>query len=354
MIRLSNRLPRLLLAAGLFAGVLLSPASAQIANPAAADLFDGQALRVVLCGTSGPLPDPARAKSCTLIIAGEAAYVVDTGPESWEQIARMAIPGVRIAGIFLTHYHSDHIGELGEFRMQTMVAGRSVRLPVYGPPGVEEVVDGFNQAYRFDKEHRLAHHGAQIINAGAADLVARPFGADLEWQGSGEVVVLEDAGLKVTAFEVDHDPVKPAVGYRFEWRGRSVVVTGDAAKSDNLVENARNADVLVGDSLAASIILQAQRAAQAGGNSRQAKLLTDIPDYHASPVELAEMANGANVGLLVYSHFVPPLQATTPLYFAGVQAVRPQDKWVAGYDGLRIDLPASSTDIRQSGLLPKP
>jgi ribonuclease Z len=340
--------------AGAIFGCWLTPgASAQVSNPAAADLFDGGALRVVLCGTSGPLPDPARAKSCTLVIAGEEAFVIDTGPESWEQIARMTIPGTRIAGVFLTHFHSDHIGELGEFRMQTMVAGRSARLPVYGPDGVEDVVDGFNKAYRHDTLHRLAHHGPDVINADAADLEARPFSGGLSGDGSGETVVLERDGLRVTAFEVDHDPVRPAVGYRFDWRGRSVVISGDTATSANLVANARKADVLVGDSLAAQITGQAQRLAAASGNPRQAKLLADIPDYHASPAELADMANAADVGLLVYSHFVPPVQASTPLYFAGVSAIRPQEKWVAGYDGLRIDLPPGGDVIRQSALLPR-
>ena len=98
-----------------------------------AEVFDGKALRVILCGTSSPLPDPNRAKACTIVVAGDKAYVIDTGPESWEQLARMQFPGARIAGIFITHFHSDHIGDLGEFRMQTMVAGRDHMLPVYGP-----------------------------------------------------------------------------------------------------------------------------------------------------------------------------------------------------------------------------
>lgn len=329
-----------------------SPAWAQAQAPS--DLFDGQALRVILCGTSGPLPDPGRAKSCTLIIAGDEAYVVDTGPESWEQIARMGIPGTRISGIFLTHFHSDHIGDLGEFRMQTMVAGRNQKLKVFGPKGIKSVVDGFNQAYREDARHRLAHHGADIINLKAADLEARPIGAGFRGELSAEQVVFEKDGLKVTAFEVDHDPVRPAVGYRFDWNGRSAVVTGDTALASNLTENARKADVLVSDTLAANMIGQAQKAAASGGNARNAKILADIPDYHLSPAEAAKTANDAGVGLLVFSHLVPSAQARSPLFLAGVEDIRPGSGWVLGFDGLRIDLPTGGEEIRQSALLPKP
>src|SRR5262245_55826694 len=121
---------------------------ARLANPLGkSELFDNHALRVILCGTSSPLPDPDRAKSCVAVVAGGKAYVVDTGPESWKTLGLLNFPAGRIAAILLTHFHSDHIGDLGEFRMQTWVGGRRRPLPVYGPAGVEQVVAGFNQAY---------------------------------------------------------------------------------------------------------------------------------------------------------------------------------------------------------------
>lgn len=322
--------------------------------PGLADLFDGRALRVVLCGTSSPLPDPGRAKACTAVVAGEKAYIVDTGPESWEQLARMQFPGARIAGIFLTHFHSDHIGDLGEFRMQTMVAGRQNPLPVYGPRGVGQIVAGFNLAYAEDARLRLAHHGPSVINLSGSSLVAREFGRSFEGKHTAEEVILRDGDLEVTAFEVDHDPVRPAVGYRFNWRGRSVVISGDTVATPNLVDNARDADVLVSESLSAALVGAAQRQMTGAGNARGAKILGDIPDYHVSPVAAAKLANEAGVRLLVYSHHVPSVQANMPAYFAGVAEVRSAEKWVVGWDGLRVDLPVGSSDIRQASLLAKP
>lgn len=323
-------------------------------TPAMTEVFDGKALRVILCGTSSPLPDPNRAKACTIVVAGDKAYVIDTGPESWEQLQRMQFPGSRIAGIFLTHYHSDHIGDLGEFRMQTMVAGRTQMLPVYGAHGIKPIVDGFNTAYAEDARLRLAHHGAGVVNIETSPLVAKEFGAAFTGALNAEEVILQDGNLKVTAFEVDHDPIRPAVGYRFDWKGRSVVLTGDTALSANLVENAKGADVLVSESLSPAMIALVQKQMSAAGNPRVAKIMSDIPDYHVSPVDAAKMANDAGVKFLVYTHHIPSIQVSNPLYFAGVAAVRPADQWVAGWDGYSVDLPVGSTDIKQGELLPKP
>ena len=73
--------------------------------------------------------------------------MVDTGPESWKVLALMGFSGQRIAAVLLTHFHSDHFGDLGEFRLQTWIAGRKAPLSVYGGPGVDQIVAGFNLVY---------------------------------------------------------------------------------------------------------------------------------------------------------------------------------------------------------------
>jgi ribonuclease Z len=313
-------------------------------------LFDGTALRVILGGTSSPLPDRDRAKSCVIVVAGARAFVVDTGPESWKTLALMGFPGERIAGVMLTHFHSDHIGDLGEFRLQTWIAGRKYPLPVHGPPGVEMVVAGFNQAYAQDDAYRTARHGAALVPAGAAALAAKPFRVGMPETPDQAEVIIDDGGLKVTAFQVNHPPVRPAVGYRFDYKGRSAVISGDTTKWPNVVTWAKGADLLIHEAQSQRMRKILADVAKSVGNEALAQIMDDIETYHSSPVDAANTANEAGVRLLVYTHFTPPLASAIldPLFFEGVSAIRPKSGWTIGTDGMRFDLPSGSEHIMQS------
>jgi len=135
-------------------------------------LFADDALRVLLCGTSAPLPHPTRAKACVAVFAAGRFWVVDTGPQSWNRLALSRIDGKRIGAVLFTHFHSDHIGELGEFNLQTWAAGREGPMRVFGPPGVERVVAGFQEAYALDSGYRIAHHGADFLGANVGRMQA--------------------------------------------------------------------------------------------------------------------------------------------------------------------------------------
>src|SRR5438477_7082946 len=273
-----------------------------------ASLLAPDALRVLLCGTSSPIPSPRRAEACTAIFAGGHMWIVDTGPGSWRTLALRRVRGEAIGAIFFTHLHSDHIGELGEFNLQTWVAGRPGPLRVYGPDGVTELVHGFAEAYAADTRFRIAHHGAALLPPDRSAMVPIPVLLD----GADATRVLDEDGVVVTAFAVAHDPVKPAFGYRFDYGGRSVVVSGDTGPSPNLVAQARGADVLVHEAQANDLVHIMEEAARAAGQSRIAKILGDIPTYHSDPADVAREAVTAGVRLLVLTHFTPPPDNAIP------------------------------------------
>lgn len=303
-------------------------------------------LSVLLCGTGTPLPDKSRAGPCTLIAAGDKYYLVDAGIDAARNLRLWHVPMEKIAGILITHFHSDHIAELGEMRLQTWGSGRKTPLPVYGPPGIERVVAGFNEAYALDAGYRTAHHGAKMLPPNAVAMIAKP----IAFSGVTEQVLKQD-GLTITAIRVHHDPATPAYGYRFDFQGRSIVVSGDTAADEDLAHAAKGADVLVHEALSPEMVADLGAVLAAEGQWRSAKIMHDIPSYHTSPVDAARIANEAGVKLLIYTHLLPvlPNGLAERLFLRGVYDVR-SDGVIIGRDGLLLRLEASSSKIERSQL----
>lgn len=306
-----------------------------------ADLEDG--LHLALCGAGGPLPAPKASGPCVAVVADGQLFIVDAGTDGLRNLGRMSYPAGQVRAVFLTHFHSDHIDGLGELATIRWAAGdNATPLTVYGPKGVERVVNGFNEAYAQDVEYRHAHHGDLVAPLAAAGLVAMPF--DKPPLGELEVI-LEEGELKIEALAVDHSPVAPAVGYRFTYKGRSLLITGDTVKLENIRRFAQGVDLLVHEALAPNLITMMGDVAAAQNNQIVAKVAVDILDYHASPMDAAETARDAGVGHLLYYHIVPPLvvPGQAEMFLDGADDVFPN--YTIGEDGVEFSLPAYSTEI---------
>jgi ribonuclease Z len=306
------------------------------------------ALRVAVCGSSAPLPSARRAKACVAVFAGGKFWIVDTGPESVENLMQWGVPLAEIGGVLLTHFHSDHIGDLGELHVQTWAGGRPEPLHVYGGPGIERVVAGFNEAYRLDQGYRTAHHGEEVMSSKRWGMV--PHVVELEGPPTAakdrSAVVLDDGELRITAYEVDHTPIEPAYAFRFDYKGRSALVTGDLRNHPPLVEAARGADVLVSEAISRSMTRSLEHAANSAENDRTAAIMHDVQDYHIAPEEAATLANEAGVRLLVFYHLLPAPDdwLTRQLFSSGVNEVRRGD-WTIAEDGSLYTLPLGSEVI---------
>lgn len=262
-------------------------------------------LHVLVCGAGGPLFDAKRGAPCVAIIAGETVVIVDQGGGAARSLGRLGLQPGLVEDVFLTHFHSDHIDGLGELAtLRWAGAGWSTPLPVHGPEGVASIVAGFNEAYGRDRVYRNEHHGDVATPLPGHGLEAVPF----ETPALGTApIVFERKGLRVQTFAVDHAPVSPAVGYRFEYKGRSVVLSGDTDASMNLVAQSRGVDLLVHEALSPQLVGLMNETATRVGNEQMAKITADILDYHASPVEAAESATAAGAAALLFYHVVPPL-----------------------------------------------
>jgi ribonuclease Z len=259
-----------------------------------------------LAGTAGPFPDIKRAGPCIFVLAGDRLYIVDAGQGAPRNVALMGFQLGKVDAVLLTHFHSDHIADLGEIMMQRWVGGSNARpLDVIGPEGVEGVVEGFNLAYKLDDVYRVAHHGAATVPPSGAGGTARPF--TLPPGDDASVIVIDDRGLKVTAFKVNHAPVSPAVGYRFDYKGRSLVISGDTLPCASLEKQAQGADILFQSALQPAMVRVIHDQAGSSTIPSLVKITEDIPGYHSSPEDAAKTAAGAGVKQLVLYHITPPI-----------------------------------------------
>jgi len=312
------------------------------------DLPDG--LHVGLCGSGAPLTDAKRVCPCLVVIAGKNLYVVDTGPGSTRKLELMKLQPGNVKAVLLTHFHSDHIGELGELMLKHW-AGGSTKIPleVFGPRGVETVVSGFNMAYALDSDYRVAHHGPQTVPPAGAGGVGKPFDFP---DGKESVVIIDADGVKVTAFLVDHRPVAPAVGYRFDYKGRSVVISGDTLPSESLRRQAAGVDLLMHEALQPTMVRLLSRINQASGKTYIADITEDILSYHTFPEEAARIAAAAGARHLVLYHMIPPLPVSVlNKAFVGAAGKFYSGPITIGVDGLLFSMPARNKKILKKWLL---
>lgn len=306
------------------------------------ELPDG--LHVALCGAGSPLYDPERSGPCTAVIAGKKLFIFDAGDSAAKNLVPMAIDAGRLEAVFLTHFHSDHIDGLGALALMRWVTGNhTMPLPVYGPPGLEEIVDGFNQAYRLDADYRTAHHGEGIAPPGGAGMQPQVFSMPVSGTLQG---VYDDGELTIFAFRVEHDPVSPALGYRIHYKDRSLVISGDTKKSELVAKAAKDADLLLHEVLDPKMVGKMIKAANKAGLSGREKILQDILDYHTSPVEAAQIAQQAGVKHLMFTHVVPatPGRQIKSYYLKGVTGEF-SGNITLGVDFDLIMMPADSKDI---------
>jgi ribonuclease Z len=247
----------------------------------------GQSLRVTLLGTGYPEPRIDRFGPSILVEAGNQKLLFDCGRGATQRIKQLDIPFAEVDALFVTHLHSDHVVGIPDLWLTGWVQGRKVPLRVWGPAGTEQMMSHLEEAYQFDVhirrdvDEKLPAQGVVVISR------------DIK-QG----VVYEKGGVKVTAFAVDHGPVKPALGYRVDFAGHSVVLSGDTRYSENLIRFAQGADVLIHE----VIDPDAFRSANPSFTSERVQT---VLDHHTTPEQAGTVFSQVKPKLAVYSHIAP-------------------------------------------------
>ena len=247
-------------------------------------------MKLILLGTGGgPRPRKARSAPAQVIVVNDTAYVVDCGDGVARQLVFAGVPLPRLRHVFLTHHHSDHNADYGNLILLAWTAGLATRVDAWGPPPLERMTRQFFEMNAYDSDTRIADEGR-------VPLVPLVHVHELSTGG----VVMQDDQVKVTAVLVNHPPVVPAFGYRFDAHDRSIVISGDTTPSDHLIQLARGADVLVHEALYAPGIDRL-----VAGVPNAANLKQSIMSHHTTAEDAGRVAQAAGVRVLVLSHLVP-------------------------------------------------
>jgi len=248
----------------------------------------GQALKVTLLGTGNPRPSVERFGPSILVEAGKETLLFDCGRGATIRLSQAGVPFSSVTALFLTHLHSDHVVGVPDLWLTGWIMGRKTPLRVWGPAGTVEMMKHLEEAYAFDVHVRRD-----------VDEKLDAQGAVLSGKDINEGVVYESNGVKVTAFLVDHGLVKPALGYRIDYQGHSVVLSGDTRPSDNLVKFAQGTDVLVHEVFDADTYHEVN-------NSLTPEQRQRVREHHTTPEEAGKIFTKVAPKLAVYSHIVPP------------------------------------------------
>ena len=253
-------------------------ATAQTIAPVAADEF-----RVTLLGTGSPPPSMRRFGPGVLVQAGGQNLLIDSGRGVTQRLLQVGLTVGAIEALFITHLHSDHVVGIPDLWLTGWLeAGFGQRkgpFRVLGPAGSQNLMDGLVKAYDWDIKARIADQKLDPANL-------RPEVKEIR-QG----VIYEKSGVKVTAFDVDHgELLTPAFGYRIDYAGRSVTISGDTRFSENLIGHATGTDLLIHQVAAVREELLAS------------PVFKSILSHHTKPDEAGTVFTRVKPKLAVYYH----------------------------------------------------
>ena len=263
------------------AGMLAGPASAQFK-----EVVPGSDFKVTLLGTGSPAPIMKRFGPATLVQVNGQSLLFDAGRGVTQRLYQVGQPMGKINALFLTHLHSDHVVGIPDLWLtgwlRAAYARRDGPLRVFGPEGTRGLMDGLQKAYAWDIETRVADQG---LKREAIAVEVTEF--------AGEGTIYEQDGVKVAAIKVNHgEKVKPAFGYRIDFGGRSVVISGDTKFDENLIGRAEGADLLI------------HQVAAMRPELLKIPVFKVIMAHHTSPEEAGVVFARAKPKLAVYYHFV--------------------------------------------------
>lgn len=276
-------------------------------------------MKVVLLGTGGgPRPTSTRFPTSQAILVDDKMIVVDCGNGVAKQLVHAGLSPRDLDYLLVTHHHVDHSADLGYLPLASWIEGRAEEISVYGPPPTVDSFEAILAGYSEDIEKRTASTGRPPF---------RPLIKVRDIETPGDIV--SEGDLQISCAFVDHPPFEIALGFRINYQGKSVVVSGDTAPCEALIDLARGADILIHEVVHPSAIAQLEQGTNASA------IAAHMKKNHTMLEDVGSIAQRAGVRTLVLSHLVPHNGVSTEEWIEPV-AETFDGKIIVGEDLLEI------------------
>jgi ribonuclease Z len=245
-------------------------------------MVGAQDIKVTLLGTGSPEPLVERFGPATMVEAGNEKLLFDAGRGVSQRLWQLHQPLRAVTALFITHLHSDHVIGIPDLWLTGWTAPpygqRQTPLRVFGPRGTREMMTHLREAYAEDIRIRMEDE--RLPESGMA----------IEATDVQDGVIYERSGVKVTVFTVDHGPaVRPALGYRVDYAGHSVVLVGDTRYTENVIRAAQNTDLLI-----------YPMAMAAAGSPME----PTVKIHFTTPEDAGRIFSQAHARMVVYNHII--------------------------------------------------
>jgi ribonuclease BN (tRNA processing enzyme) len=282
-------------------GAAQTAANSTAAQQVQSALKEAKGTKLVMLGTAaGPVPGRSRKMTSHLMLSNGAAYVLDCGLGVTDRFAETGVAFSALRSIFITHHHFDHNVEYGPLLSIGWVQGMPLSVRAYGPPPLKQMTSDYIRSMR------------TTIDFWAEDLKMKALEVIDVTEVSGAGPVMQDDNVRVSSVVVEHPPVKPALGYRFDFNDRSIAFSGDTTPIEAVAHLAKGADILVHEAMYVPAVETYVKAQVAKGRPVSVEAFMAHMRADHSPVEdVGRIAEEAGVKTLVLSHLTPAIDSIT-------------------------------------------
>jgi len=291
---------------------------------------------VIFCGTGSPQYNSDRSQPCTGVVAGGRFFLFDAGQGVAQQLNATLAPYQKLSTVFLTHLHSDHMSGLADVLHNGWLLGRQDLVTVVGPPGTERLLAGIALSFGADIKERQRVLGSEYIEADTALGVAR----EITIEGSAALTVFDQDGVTIHAFRVEHPDWSHAYGYRLEFAGKSIVISGDTRYTAAIGQHAQDADLLIHEVVNLEMMAMAAKSLAKYESVVAPERMALISAVHTPTLQVAQAAVDARAKTLVLTHLIPPIPASgfvESIFIEGMDDIYGGEIIVAR-DGMRLTL----------------